>query len=241
MIESTKGIVLHQLKYSDTGIVGQFYTRKFGRLSCLIRGMRNKKSGKHNVFFQPMSILDMVFYHKESREMQLMKEFSVSYSPSDIYSNVKKSSVAIFLGEVLTYVLREENANEDLFDFLEDSVIYFDSCNEGFANFHLAFMAGLSSYLGFEPGKGTTHNKTYFDLLNGIFTSYPPDHGNYADTGISNILASLFSSSYEKTRNIMLNGSLRNDVLETLVRYYSLHLPGLRKIKSLEVLKEVFS
>jgi len=84
MIESTKGIVLHQIKYSDTGIVAQLYTRKFGRQSCLIRGMRSKKSGKHNIFFQPMSILDLVFYFKESREMQMMKDFSVSYSPSDV-------------------------------------------------------------------------------------------------------------------------------------------------------------
>ena len=40
--------------------------------------------------------------------------------------------------------------------------------------------------------------------------------------------------------NILLNGNQRNEVLETLVRYYSLHLPGLKKINSLEVLKEVF-
>jgi DNA repair protein RecO (recombination protein O) len=241
MIDSTKAIVLHQIKYSDSGIVVQLYSRKYGRLACLIKGLRNKKSGKHNVLFQPLSILDMAIYYKASREIQIMKDFSASYSPSDVYSDIKKSSVAIFLGEVLTSVLREESPNETLFDFLEDSVIYFDQCREGFANFHLAFLAGLCSYLGFEPGKTEIKGIKYFDMLNGKFTQHPPADGNYAGPEISEILAAFFSSSCENINKIMLTGSVRNEVLETLVKYFSIHLPGLRKIKSLEVLKEVFN
>ena len=162
MIEKTRGIVLHQIKYTDSGTVVWFYTRNFGRQSFMIKGIRNRKSGKHNVFFQPMSILDMVIYYKESRGMQTIKEFSVSYAPSDIYFNVKKSSVAIFLGEVLASVLREETPNEELFDFIEKSVVYFDSCNDGYSNFHIAFLAGLSSYLGFEPGSEKERSRTLF-------------------------------------------------------------------------------
>jgi DNA repair protein RecO (recombination protein O) len=241
MIEKTRAIVLHQIKYTDSGIVAQLYTRKFGRQSLLIKGMRNKKSGRHNVLFQPMSILDLVIYYKESREMQVIKEFTVSYSPADIYLNIKKSCVAIFIGEVLISVLREESPNESLFDFIEKSVVYFDRCKEGFANFHIAFLAGLSSYLGFEPGTQTNRNDIFFDMLNGVFVPAIPLHGNYAGAEISDILAAFFSSSYEKISNIILTGSLRNEVLEVLIKYYSIHLPGLRKIKSLEVLKEVFS
>ena len=241
MIDSTKAIVLHQIKYSDSGIVVQLYSRKYGRLACLIKGLRNKKSGKHNVLFQPLSILDMAIYYKASREIQIMKDFSASYSPSDVYSDIKKSSVAIFLGEVLTSVLREESPNDALFDFLEESIIYFDGCREGYANFHLAFLAGLCSYLGFEPGKAVIQGIKYFDMMNGKFTPYPPADGNYASPEISEILAAFFSSSYENINRIMLTGSLRNEVLETLVKYFSIHLPGLRKINSLEVLKEVFN
>lgn len=240
MIESTKAIVLQQIKYSDSGIVVQFFTRKHGRMACLIRGMRNKKSGKHNVFFQPMFILDLELYYRISREMQTIKDFSVLYYPSDICSNVKKSSVAIFLSEVLTSVLREESPNETLFDFIEESIIYFDGCKEKYANFHLAFLAGLSSYLGFEPAKSIPQGKKYFDMLDGKFVSNPSDHGNYANQEISEILSAFFSSSYEKINKIRLTGALRNEVLETLVEYFSLHLPGLKKINSLNVLKEVF-
>jgi DNA repair protein RecO (recombination protein O) len=241
MIQKTRGIVLHQAKYTDSGIIVHVYTHNHGRMSFIVKGARNKKAGRHTIFFQPMFILDLVIYYKESRSMQTIREFSVSYTPSDIHSNIKKSSVAIFLGEVLYSVLREESANEELFEFIEDSVVFFDNARQDYANFHLGFMAGLSSYLGFEPGSGSGRNDIYFDMLNGNFVSVPPVHGHYANPEISSILSDLFSASYNNLKDIILTGSLRNEVLEVLVSYYSLHLPGLKKVKSLKVLKEVFS
>jgi DNA repair protein RecO (recombination protein O) len=241
MIEKTRGIILNQIKYTDSGIIARLYTRKFGRQSFLIRGMRSRKSGKHNILFQPMYILDLEISYKESREMNVLKEFSVSYSPYDIYSDIKKSCVAIFLGEVLTSVLREESSHEEMFDYIEKSIIYFDRCREGYANFHIAFLAGLSSFLGFEPGTRENENDSFFDMSNGIFVPVPPVHGNYANLDVSNILAQIFLASYDNIGNILLKGAMRNEVLDTLLKYYSLHLTGLKKINSLEVLKEVFS
>ena len=96
MLHKTKGIILHQIKYTDSGVIAQVYTRDFGRQSIMIKGMRSRKSGKHNVLFQPMFILDLVFYYRESREVQILKDFSVSYSPADIYADVQKSCIAYF-------------------------------------------------------------------------------------------------------------------------------------------------
>jgi DNA repair protein RecO (recombination protein O) len=240
MLEKTRGIILHHLKYSDSGIVVHLYTRKFGRQSVLIKGMRKKKTGKHIVFFQPLFILDLEMYYNPSREMQTLREFSLSWTPYDLYSNIRKSSVAMFLGEVLSLVLREESPNEDMFDYIERSVIYFDSCRNDFANFHIAFLAGLSSYLGFEPSRREKPGDSFFDMKDGKFVPVLPEHGNYAPENVSSVLAAFFSSSFDSAAKISLTGKLRNEVLETLVKFYSLHLPAIRKINSLEVLKEVF-
>jgi DNA repair protein RecO (recombination protein O) len=240
MLDKTSGIVLHQIKYTDSGIVTQIYTRKFGRLSFLVKGMRNKKAGKHMVHFQPLSIIDLVMYYKESREIQSIKEFTASYIPADIYNNLKKSSIAIFLGEVLTAVLKEESPQEDLFNYIRDSIVYFDKRKVGFLNFHIAFLSGLCSYLGFEPGRRNNDQQIFFDMLNGRFVNVPPSHLNYAGQEVSEILAGFFSSSWEDINDIVLSGSKRNEVLTTLLKYYSIHLPALKKINSLEVLKEIF-
>lgn len=241
MIEKTRGIVLHQIKYSDSGIIAQTYTRKFGRQSFLIKGMRNRKAGKHNILFHPLFVLDLELYYKATREVQLLKEFTVSFAPHDIYSNIRKSAVAIFIGEVLTSVLREESPHAELFDFIEESIKYFENNKENYANFHIAFLAGLSSFLGFEPAHRGDSRDAFFDMINGCFVAMPPVHGNYATEEVTNVLAEFFKASYFSVSTFPLTGKIRNDVLDTLVRYYSIHLPGLKKIRSLDVLKEVFS
>jgi DNA repair protein RecO (recombination protein O) len=240
MLHKTRAIILHKIKYTDSGIIVQAYTRDFGRQSFIVRGMRSRKSGKHNVLFQPMFILDIVFYYRESRSIQVLKEFSVSGSPAEIYSDVKKSCIAVFLAELLTSVLKEEAPNKELFDFIEDSIKYLNDSKQGFANFHIAFLAGLSSFLGFEPARQQNTGDKYFDLMNGCFVSTPPLHSVYAEPEISAILAGFFSTSFDRMKSIPLNGPMRNEVLETMIRYFSMHLPGLKKISSLDVLKEIF-
>jgi DNA repair protein RecO (recombination protein O) len=240
MIEKTGAIVLHQLKYTDSGIIVQVYTRKFGRLSFLVKGMRNKKAGRHNIHFQPLSILDLVIYFRASRTIQLLKEFTVTYSPAGLQNNVIKTCTALFIAEVLTSVLKEESPHPELFDYINNSIIYFNESPERFLNFHISFLTGLSPLLGFEPGKREDPDNAFFDLLNGSFVQVPPAHGYYAPADISEILAKFFVTSWDDMDNITLTGSKRNEVLDTLVRYYSLHLPGLKKINSLDILKEVF-
>jgi DNA repair protein RecO (recombination protein O) len=239
ILEKTRAIVLHQLKYSDSSVVVHTYTRKFGRQAVMIKGMRKKGSGRHSIMFQPLFILEMEVYYKPSREIQLLKEFSLSWSPYGIYSDIRKSSVMVFLGEMLSLILKEESPHEDLFDYIERSVIWYGESTESFANFHISFLAGLSSYLGLQPSRQKDPTGILFSLGNGRFVPMPPADGEYASENISAILAQFFSSSFEEAARIPLTGRMRNEVLETMVKYYSIHL-SLRKIKSLEVLKEVF-
>lgn len=241
MLEKTRAIVLHQIKYTDSGIVAHLYTRKFGRQSVLIKGMRKKRSGKHSIMFQPMFILDVEMYYKPTREMQTLKEFSMTWTPYEINSNIRKATVALFLGEVLSSVLKEESPHEELFDFIENAIVYFDSRMEDYANFHIGFLAALSRFLGFEPTPARNLGNVYFDMRNGTFVTAPPVHGEYASKTVSEILAVFFGSPYDYADKIQLTGKLRNEVLESIIRFYSIHLPALRKINSLDVLKEVFS
>jgi DNA repair protein RecO (recombination protein O) len=240
MVEKTGAIVLHHLKYTDSGIIIQVYTEEFGRQSVLVKSIRNRKSGRQNVFFQPLTVLDLVIYFKDSGKMHTLKEFSVQYAPESVHGNIVKSSVALFLGEVLTTVLKEESSHKELFDYIRDSIIYLDSRKDRFSNFHIAFLIGLCSYLGFEPGKKRNDEDVIFDMLNGIFVQIPPSHGLYADTETSGILAEFFASSWDDMNRIVLTGSVRNDVLASILKYYSVHLPSLKKINSLEILREVF-
>ncbi len=207
----------------------------------MIKGAGNKKGGRHKAYLQPLSIIELVLYYRETRDLQTAREFSVIYSPTSINGNFVKSSIAIFLGEVLSSILKEETAQKELFDYLLNSIKYFDTCKSDILNFHIGFLAGLCSFLGIEPEKRTNPEHGIFDLLNGCFVPLPPAHGNYADTVVSEILSMIFTSSFDNLSKISLTGKTRNDVLNAILKYYSIHFPSLRKINSLEVLREVFS
>ena len=241
MLQKTKGIILHQIKYTDSGVIVQFYTRDFGRQPVLIRGMHNRKSGRHNALFQPAFILDLVIYYKESREVQMLKDFSVAYAPARIYSDVRKSCIAVFLSEILSAVLREESPNIELFDYIEHSIRYLDQCDEEYSNFPIAFLTGLTRYLGFEPAVRDDPSKKFFDMRNGSFLALPPSHPDYCETQISEILARFFSVTFDEMQDIPLTGKLRNELLGTMIRYFGIHLPLLKRVNSIEILREIFS
>jgi DNA repair protein RecO (recombination protein O) len=241
MIEKIRGIVLQQIKYTDSGIIVRFFTREAGGMSVMVKGLRRGKSAKRNVFFQPMFILDMEVYNKDSRGLQLLKEYSPSFLACGLRDDVRKSCVAIFLGEVLSSVIRDEGVNPELYDFIERSVLYFDSALEPFANFHISFLSLLCGYLGFAPQRKDEMDDLFFDLADGRFTVLPPPHGGYLDSEISALMSRFFYDSYDEAKEIRLNGKQRDDILDALLKYYSVHTPMMKKINSLEVMKEVFS
>jgi DNA repair protein RecO (recombination protein O) len=188
-----------------------------------------------------MFILEMEMYYKSSREMQLLREFSLTKPFYSIPNDIRKSSVAIFLGEVLSSVLGEETPNEEMFDFIERSIVWFDSAESGFSNFHLSFLTRLTSFLGIEPSLPQITGKYFFDLRNGRFHAVPPFHGDYAGDTSSYFISLLLGCSIEESGNLSLTGKQRNEILEILIKYYSFHLPSLKSINSLEVMKDIFN
>ncbi|NMC40593.1 MAG: DNA repair protein RecO [Bacteroidales bacterium] len=240
MIEKSSAIVLRQFKYSDTGIITHLFTEKFGRMAVMVKGAGGRKSEKHRSYLQPLNVVNVTIYNQSAREIQQLKEISLLVSPAGYSVNPVKSAIALFLGEVLYSVLREETPLPDLYEYIFSSINWFGNLEEGIPNFHIAFLAGLCSYLGIEPSGSKPEGDTVFDYLNGTFCSIPPAHGNYEGRHVSAILSLVFSSSWDEIKNIPLTGADRNEALSAILKYYSFHFPSLRKINSIEVLKQVF-
>jgi len=74
MIRKTRGIVLHTTRYGESSLVVHCYTEQYGRQSYMIKGIRKSRKQNRSNLFQPLFILDFEIYHKDSREIQLVKE-----------------------------------------------------------------------------------------------------------------------------------------------------------------------
>lgn len=229
MLQKTKAIVLHHLNYGESSIIVTLYTENQGRITCMINSVRSKKPKFPITLFQPLTLLEMDFYYRQKRDIHRIKEVNFAYHYQTIPFNNSKSAIALFLAEVLFLVLREEESNPSLFDFLFQALQIFDSNNVVIPSYHHWFMIQLSRYLGFFPSE-------HDDLVHSgsemrAFTGMNPS--------LINSLFTLMQST-DSIPAITLNQQERNQLLERIIRYYSAHVDGFSKLRSFSILQEVF-
>lgn len=243
MIASTQGVVLQQLKYGETSIIVKIYTQAYGLQSYIVKGIRSVKTKQKSALFLPLTLLDMQVYHSKKQQLQYIKEVKIAYPYQEVYSHIQKSTIAVFLAEVLQKCLNEEEADELLFRFIFQSLITFDKEGENYADFHLLFLVDLCTYLGFAPQAISTQyaiGDFYFDMREACFVPNKPSHSDCLDSERALLFRMLLTYRAQIKRPVFCSAH-RSDLLICLMRYYALHLSDMGEIRSLAVLREVFS
>lgn len=239
MVVTTNAIVLSKIRYRDNDLIVKCYTYQFGVLSFLLRGVLKSKKGLTKIaYFQLLSQLQLVIDYNPNRSLHTIKESRINHLYNSLHSNILKSSIVMFLAEVLTNTLKEEEQNETLFSYLETTLLWLDT-NSECSNFHLLFLLNLTKYLGFYPEKIHLEHD-FFNLQDGKFESNL--QGNYAISGENIILLKQFLGiKFDELSNIKISSKQRQSFLNVLLLYYELHLGDFKKLKSLQVLNQVFS
>lgn len=238
MIVSTKAIVLRSIRYGEADLIVKCYTTSDGLKSYMLRGVLKAKKGKLKAaMFQPLTQLDVVASHKDKGTLEYIKEGKISAVNPSIGGNVQKTSIAIFLAEIIQNAIQEEEANPRLFDFLERSINWLET-HDDFANFHLYFLVEFSRYLGFYP-HAPTENDNFFNVLEGHFQT--SETGNYSIGGKNcDLLKRFMACKDDELAQLKLNQDMRKGFLGFILFYYELQLQGFRQPKSLEVLNQLF-
>lgn len=241
MLHQTKGIVLNRVQYGETSLIVHVYTEKFGRQSYMVKGGRSKKSKSKSNLFRPFFLLDMEVYHRDGKSIQSLKEVRLAETFNSLIFDVHKSSIALFLTEILSKVLREEEANHELFVFLYNSIRYLDLTDESVEFFHLYFLTKLTRFLGFYPQVNWSAEKPMFDMDNGRFVNELNSHGHCLGKEESEILNILFNTSIDQLNLLKINAQQMRVVLRGLLNFYALQSQGFTSLKSLSVIEELFN
>jgi DNA repair protein RecO (recombination protein O) len=191
--------------------------------------------------FQPLFLLDLDIYYRDTRELQWIREASLLRSQPFGGADLVKSAQALFLSEVLMKSVREEERNQELFDFLLYSLGFYHSSNQGMASFHLLFLFQLSRFLGFYPLKNYDPvERPYFNLQKGSFSGFPGSGSIGQEKLLGQYWNSCFDMGYNVADQGFNNHEKRNLFLDSLLAFYDHHHPSIGKLKSLEVLRTVF-
>ena len=233
----TQAIVLSAIKFQEKSLIVKCYTQSDGLKSYFIpTAFSSKKSNQKIAYFQPLNLLEIEANHKNKGTLEHFKEVKLAYTYQNINTDIVKSSMVLFLSEVLHNSIFEEEKNEDLFAFIETSLMWLDT-HDTISNFHLIFLLQLTKFLGFYPQLQES-DASYFEMIDGVFS--PLQGTSCLNEHETNLLKKALLLKFDNNHKIF-NGVERQTLLNILLDYYAIHLDGFRKPKSLEVLKEVFS
>jgi DNA repair protein RecO (recombination protein O) len=229
MLKKTRGIVLNYLKYKDTSIIVRIFTRELGLKAYLVNGVRTQGKGSKIALYQPLTLLDLVVYDKETAGLQRISEAKILFPHRLIPFDFARTSIALFMTEVINRSIYEGYQNDWLFDFLEESVLILDQKESSLGHFPLVFLLEKAKYLGFAPEFAEGF------LVESIHHPFTPDEITLTISYLEELLTHRFETSSK------VPASLRRKLLDYLLEFHSEHLEQPTPIKSLPIIRQLMS
>lgn len=239
MLISSPGIILSKVRYQDNDLIVKCLTRDLGVVSYMIKNISMSKKSKNKfAFFQLLNILDLETNYNPNRSIQYIKDLKVKYNFTSLHTNIYKSSVVMFLSEILSNIIHIETKDMELFDFIEKSLIWYDK-SEDSSTFYLIFLMKITHYLGFYPDC-TNMSYNYFNLEEGLFES--SKNSQYVIEGSSLVLfKTILGIKFDTTKLPFIDKTNKKDILKNILIYFKLHVDGFKDPKSLKVLNQIFA
>lgn len=235
---ATKAIVLSSLKYGETSIIIKAFTEAEGLKSYLLKGVRSSKKKKLKpAYFFPLMQLEIVATHKNKGTLDTLHQAKALTPCQTLYIDRRKNSLVLFLAEILTQSLRQQEQDKALFRYLEYALQWLDQ-HEAIANFHLLFLLHLTKHFGFYPDTAY-QNAPYFDLLEGNFCNTLPPNPLLEGQSLKHFKA-ILDLPLDALPTLHIGKHHRQELLKKLVLYFELHIHGFQKPKSLAVLTAIF-
>ncbi|MEO5976739.1 MAG: DNA repair protein RecO [Chryseolinea sp.] len=222
MLHKTQGIVFRFTKYGETSIIVNIFTDLFGLQGYIVNGVRSKSAKNKIALFQPLTLLDMVVYHRENANLNRIKEIKCLHPFQTITTDIKKSGIAIFINEMLNKTVKDESHTRELCTFIIHALITLDTLSDNVENFHLIFLLKLSRRLGFGAHR-----------VNEILGP------RMAEAETEDKIEKLLTADFDKP--IQISNVQRREILEHILRFYNDHLENLGELKSVQVLREIMS
>jgi DNA repair protein RecO (recombination protein O) len=241
MLLTTRGIVLHSVKYSETSIVVRIYTEARGLQAFLFRGIRSPKSKIKAGLFQPLTLLELVTNIRENKGLHSCRDVRLCQPYSEIPFDIRKSSVALYMNELLYKSVKEEEQNPRLFKFLWEACRILDEMKDNLSMFPLVFTVRLTEFLGIIPARGYSAGRQVFNIRESRFQQSIPEQGEYILPEHGKAFDDILSCDLEMSSNLRLKPAARRYLLDSMLIYYQVHLPGFRPLNSHHVLHSVLA
>lgn len=236
-MELIKAIILKSSHYTDARKIVHVFSREKGYLSMITPSSVFKR--KNNPLHL-LQICEIEYLPNEKGSLHKLQNSSPLNQLPNLYFDIFKMNIIQLWAEILNLLLRNEPKNEELFLYIERSVEYLNMTRNDTANFNLVFLYRLAGYIGFRIDTSTWQEGYVFDINNGSFS--PTGNTPYiSGPNTAWVIYSLCTCPIEEIKNIPLNRKARNILLDVILLFYSIHLNIDFNIKSIQVIRDIFS
>lgn len=159
MIETTQGIVLSNLRYSDTSLILRIFTSEYGKISVIAKGALGAKS-KYGSSIQPISYSDVQIYKKSTGLSLLSKSEYAEYFPK-IMNDYKRMSFAMAMIEAINLTQEENAPNKGVFTLALDSLRFLNSGAEPLV-VYFTFLFNLCNIMGFAMDLDVVNQRPWY-------------------------------------------------------------------------------
>lgn len=222
-------IVLHTTKYSENSLIIHGYSPEKGRVGIILKGVtggngrkRNPKGNAISVL-HPLSIMNVRTLENHKGGMETLKEYTQKHHLNSIRTDITKSSMAMFLSELMYRTLLTPEQDEAMYTFLENAILLLEGLTGSAANFHIWFIICYCEKLGFAP-------------IGDFGSEFDPFSAEEKE-----ILDRLYNTSFYEAMGLPLTGSSRRRLIEALLKYMEYHTGSRIHLNSLAVLQTIFS
>lgn len=235
MLHTTRAVVLRTVRHGDRTTVLKAYTEAFGLRSYAVRA--GGKGGVREALLQPLSRLELVVTEMPERDLHQVREVRSERPYVQLGEDPMRAAFALFMQEVLYRTLREEATDPAMFAFVQEALEALDGWPD-LAGLPNRFLLHLARHLGFFP-EPPDAGEDRFDLREGHFFHGAPPHEFCLDPALSAELAALLELPLHRGAFPDRTPGHRRALLDGLLLYYRLHLPGFGELRSPEVLRAV--
>ena len=147
MNNSCEGIVLRHQDYRENDVILSVYSKEFGKLSFLARGL--KKAGSKNASSTSL-FCHSVFYFNDNQKagMQMLKNAERKNMFRHIYDDLLSQTIAQVMCECVEKMA--DGINESLFEVVLKSLTYLNDTHKPFVVLGL-FLAHCNAFCGITP------------------------------------------------------------------------------------------
>lgn len=240
MQEKLEGIVINVIKYNDKHNIAHIYTDKLGMLAFLVRQGTTHASRMRNAMFMPLSLIEFEARLQPGRELGTLHDVRRTAMLMSIYSDPMKNAVAMFVSELLSHTIQEQEQNMVLYSYIKSCILRLEESRASIANFHICFLYQLGQFIGIQPDIDSYHEGYWFNMSEGVYTQHPHAGAKMLPPSQAQVLPLLSRMTFDNMHHFKFTREQRNEMLEIILGYYRLHHSTLGTLRSPEVLKQLF-